>query len=393
MVIGNNLDLKTLFLIPRMGRIALTAQNSVEGLYPLITQFYKPEFKIVEVGSLEGISTLLFAGCVNTVYSVDCYDYKVPETGRIPEHDQMFVEAERMFISRTKNVKNIIKIRKTSVEAAKDFEDGSLDAVYIDAEHDEESVREDIRTWRPKIKRGGILSGHDYVLPHIGKILIEEEGFEPSRITTSPDTSWAVVIPTIDLVSVACTKISETIEAMKKCQSQMKFNRSILFTHEDVKVEGIDVIKIDKLDYKGYNEFVAMTLYQYVSSEFALVVQNDGYILDGSLWIEEFLKYDYVGAPWPPKTHYTKSGKEVRVGNGGFSLRSRRLLRAPTVLGLEFSDFGTGFPHEDGFLCVHYREELENYSIRFAPVEIAAKFSTELQVSETIKSFGGHKYI
>src|SRR3990167_6105142 len=167
MYITNNMDLKTLFLIPRMGRIALTAQNSVEGLYPLITKFYKPEFKIVEVGSLEGISTLLFSGCVNTVYSVDCYDYKVPETGRIPEHDQMFVEAERMFISRTKNVKNIIKIRKTSVEAAKDFEDASLDAIYIDAEHDEDSVREDVRAWRPKIKRGGILSGHDFVLPHI----------------------------------------------------------------------------------------------------------------------------------------------------------------------------------------------------------------------------------
>ena len=100
-----------------------------------------------------------------------------------------------------------------------------------------------------------------------------------------------------------------------------------------------------------------------------------------------------MGAPWPAQTNFTKKNKEVRVGNGGFSLRSRRLLRAPTVLGLEFTDLGTGFPHEDGFLCVHYREELEAHGIKFAPVEIAAKFSTELQVPETIKSFGGHKYI
>lgn len=388
------IDIKTLYQTPRMGRIALGAQNSVQGLHALIQQFYKPDFKMVEVGSLEGISTLLFASCVDTVYSVDCYDYKVPETGRIPEHDQMFIEAERMFISRTKDVPNIVKIRKTSVEAAKDFEDGSLDAVYIDAEHDEENVRADIRAWRPKIKRGGILSGHDFILPHIGRILIEEEGFKPDRITTSPDTSWAVTIPTIDLVSVACTKVPETIEAMKKCQAQMKFNRAILFTHEDVEVEGIDVIKIDKLDYKGYNEFVAMKLYQYVSSEFALVVQNDGYITDGSLWSEDFLKYDYIGAPWPANTHFTKNtNTEVRVGNGGFSLRSRRLLRAPTVLGIEFSDYGTGFWHEDGFLCVHNREVLEMNGIKFAPVEIAAHFSTELQVPETVKSFGGHKYI
>src|SRR3990167_4947294 len=150
------IDLKTLFSMPRMGRIAFSEHNSVRGLYALVSQFYKPHFKMVEVGSLEGISTLLFSHCVDMVYSVDCYDYKVPETGRIPEHDQMFIEAERMFIARTKDVPNIIKVKKTSVEAAKDFADQSLDAVYIDAEHDEDSVREDIRTWRPKIKPGGI---------------------------------------------------------------------------------------------------------------------------------------------------------------------------------------------------------------------------------------------
>ena len=120
----------------------------------------------------------------------------------------------------------------------------------------------------------------------------------------------------------------------------------------------------------------------------------DGYILDGSLWTEKFLKYDYVGAPWAPNTHFTKnSGTEIRVGNGGFSLRSRKLLRTPTALDIPFSDYGTGFWHEDGFLCVHNREVLELYGIKFAPVEVAAQFSTELTVPETIKSFGGHKYI
>jgi len=387
------MDLTSLFATPRMGRIALTEQNSVLGLHALVTQFFKPNFKMVEVGSLEGISTLLFSKFVDTVYSVDCYDYKVPETGRIPEHDQMFVEAERMFIARTKDVPNIIKIRKTSVEAAKDFADGSLDAVYIDAEHDEDSVREDIRTWRPKLKRGGILSGHDFVLPHIAKILVEEEGFDPQKITVSPDTSWAVAIPTIDLVAVACTKVPETIEVLRKCKAQMPFNRAILFTHEDIELPDIEVIKTDKLDYKGYNEFVAMKLWQYIGSDYVLLVQNDGYITNKEEWTEGFLNYDYIGAPWPPATHYTKEGQEVRVGNGGFSLRSRKLLRAPTSLGLEFSDYGTGFPHEDGFLCVHNRKALEEMGIKFAPPEIAARFSTELQVPETVKSFGGHKYI
>lgn len=388
------IDLKTLFSLPRMSNMELNNINSVEGLYHLVRQFFKPHFRMVEVGSFEGISTLLFSQFVDTVYSVDCYDYKVPPEGRIPSHDAMFQEAEKIFIERTKDVKNIIKIRKTSLEAAKDFPDWSLDAVYIDAEHDEENIREDIKAWRSKIKFGGVLAGHDYYTTEVQKIL-NEEGF--LRITTAPDTSWAVNIPSVSLVAIACTKVPETIEAMRKCQAQMEFNRSILFTHEDIQPEGIDIIKVDKLDYKGYNEFVAMKLWQYIGADYVLLVQNDGMITDVSKWTDEFFKHDYIGSPWPipedDKTYRTPSGRLVRVGNGGFSLRSRKLLRAPTILGLEFTDNGTGFWHEDGNLCVYHRETLEKNGIKFAPVELAAQFGTELTVPETRKSFGGHKYL
>src|SRR3990167_5601215 len=384
------MELQELFRIRRMENTPLSEINSVRGLHLLVEGFFKPHFKIVEVGSFEGISTLLFSKFVDTVYSVDCYDYKVPPEGRISTHDQSFVEAEKMFVERTRDIKNIVKIRKSSIEAVKDFKDRSLDAVYIDAEHDEESIRQDIKTWRPKIKFGGYLSGHDYYLPYVQKILTEE-GF--SKVTTSSDSSWITQIPTISLVSVACFKVLETIEAIKKCQAQMEFNRTILFTHENIKIDGIEIIKTDKLDYKQYNEFVAMKLWQYIGTDSVLLIQNDVYILDDSLWSDEFFKYDYVGAPWPSKTHFTKDGVEVRVGNGGFSFRSRKLLRIPAILGLEFTDMATGFWHEDGFLCVHYRKELEKYGIKFAPVELAARFSTELTVPETVKSFGGHKYL
>ena len=388
------MNLETLFGIPRMSTMELNDTNSVRGLYDLIKQFFKPSFVMVEVGSFEGISTVLFSKCVSKIYSVDYYDYKVPDTGRIPEHDQSFVEAERMFIARTKDIPNIVKIRKKSVDAAMDFADRSLDAVYIDAEHDEESVREDIKTWRKKIKLGGVLCGHDYYLPYINTIL-NEEGLH--RITVAPDSSWVVQIPSISLVSVACTKIPETIQAIQKCQAQMQFNKSILFTHEDVEIDGIEVIKVEKLDYKGYNEFVAMKLWQHIGTDYVLLVQNDGYITDASQWTDDFFRYDYIGAPWPvpddQTTYRTPSGRLVRVGNGGFSLRSRRLLRAPTILDLEFTDKGTGFWHEDGFLCVHSGDILVRNGIQFAPVEVAAQFSTELQIPETRKSFGGHKYL
>ena len=55
-------------------------------------------------------------------------------------------------------------IRKNSIEAADQFEDESLDFVFIDASHEYEDVKKDIQIWLPKIKKGGILAGHDYYI-------------------------------------------------------------------------------------------------------------------------------------------------------------------------------------------------------------------------------------
>jgi predicted O-methyltransferase YrrM len=175
-----------------MGHAALEPHNSVRGLYELIQHYFKPEFVMAEIGSFQGVSTMLFAMHVQKIYSVDCYDYVVPESGRIPSHDQLFVDAEKLFLERTSDIKNIIKVRKSSVEAAKEFEDRTLDAVYVDAEHDPISVRSDINAWRNKIKAGGILCGHDFYLPHIYTILLEE-GLV-NELYTYPDSSWSVII-------------------------------------------------------------------------------------------------------------------------------------------------------------------------------------------------------
>ena len=184
-----NRKVNKLFITKRASQAAVQDLNSTVGLYAMIQDHFKPDFEMVEVGSFEGTSTLMFSLFVKKVYSVDCYDYVVPPTGRIPSHDRLFVRAEKTFLKRTAKKPNIIKIRKTSLEAGKDFADSSLDAVYIDAEHDEESVRTDIETWLPKIKKGGYLSGHDWWLPHISKIVQEILG-EGKVIYVYSDTSW-----------------------------------------------------------------------------------------------------------------------------------------------------------------------------------------------------------
>lgn len=62
-------------------------------------------------------------------------------------------------------------IQKDSIEASKLFEDKSLDLVYLDGDHSFDYVYDELRAWWPKIRNGGILSGHDfieYVHPELG---------------------------------------------------------------------------------------------------------------------------------------------------------------------------------------------------------------------------------
>ena len=198
----------------------------------------------------------------------------------------------------------------------------------------------------------------------------------------------------VTLVAVACTKVPETIDALQLSQAQIKFARCLLLTDKQVgNLPDIQVKKIKLLNYQAYNHFILFELHKYIHTKYCLVVQNDGYVVRPGKWISKFLKYDYIGAPWPEKTHFTADGKEVRVGNGGFSLRSHKLLSAPSQLKLAFTDAQTGYFHEDGFLCVHYRHLLEKKGIKFAPVNVAAKFSRELWCAESVAdSFGFHKY-
>lgn len=57
---------------------------------------------------------------------------------------------------------NFSKVKSLSHEAAKLFEDNSVDVCFVDAGHSYEAVKKDIEAWLPKMKKGGIISGHDY---------------------------------------------------------------------------------------------------------------------------------------------------------------------------------------------------------------------------------------
>ncbi len=136
---------------------------------------------------------------------------------------------------------------------------------------------------------------------------------------------------------------------------------------------------IDDWNYK-----MVFELHNYVQTDFAMVIHADGYVINPNEWRNDFLLYDYVGAPWPlPRDDYsyrTREGELIRVGNS-VSLRSKRLLTLPSELQLEWKSF-YGNTNEDGFLCVHNRGELESRGVVYAPLSVAKHFSREHDIPE-----------
>lgn len=132
----------------------------------------------VEVGVHRGVfSEHLLKNTKMTLYSVDIwlnqsvYDEAIAILGAYKERS--------------------ILLKMNSLEASKRFEDEHLDFVYIDANHLYESIQQDIACWYPKVKIGGILSGHDFQICGVEKAVTEfGKEFE---LTTDGDPSWIII--------------------------------------------------------------------------------------------------------------------------------------------------------------------------------------------------------
>jgi hypothetical protein len=86
---------------------------------------------------------------------------------------------------------NVEFMRMTSEEASKIISDNTLDFVYIDALHDYENVLKDITLWEPKVRHGGIISGHDYAnLYYFGVVDAVEKFVKDHNIESYFVTEW-----------------------------------------------------------------------------------------------------------------------------------------------------------------------------------------------------------
>ncbi len=166
--------------------------------------------------------------------------------------------------------------------------------------------------------------------------------------------------------------------------SHVDFYEIKIFLNFDFVFDGVTVEKIDSTSIIEYSNFCIKKLNSHVSSDYCLIFQDDGFILNPDLWDNEFFNYDYIGAPWPLYIGWPKEG--LQVGNGGFSLRSKKFLELSSRL----SETTT---NEDTYLIGQNRGYMENNGVKIAPLDIARKFAIEFHLDKdhTIEScFGFH---
>jgi hypothetical protein len=171
-------------------------------------------------------------------------------------------------------------------------------------------------------------------------------------------------------------------QALLRSMEHVDFGRVYLFTHDwlpAVVLPGIEIVDIEPIRSGAeYSHFVLRLLPGYIRTSHVLVTQWDGFVVHPEAWTDEFLVYDYVGAVWPDEPD------DCNVGNGGFSLRSRRLLLAGQDMRIKQEH------PEDVVLCRSHRNFLEQtHGVRFAPARLARRFSVENELTMGI-SFGFH---
>jgi predicted O-methyltransferase YrrM len=152
--------------------------TSLEGWFNMENQYLElldnvPEGGVfVELGAYKGKSTSFIVTEINNLnrnikfHTIDTFE------GDSGSNDELEIEAYRkvnvskMFEEFSENTKHLKEhfnvIVGKSDESSKFFEDNSVDVIFIDAGHSYDSVIQDIKSWLPKIKDGGIMSGHDY---------------------------------------------------------------------------------------------------------------------------------------------------------------------------------------------------------------------------------------
>lgn len=188
--------------------------------------------------------------------------------------------------------------------------------------------------------------------------------------------------PTVGLVIADSDNYSLARNAIENSLRQIDVKEVLVFSDNSLLASGYRHIPIKKIaSINEYNQLILAELPRYLNCDYYLLIQYDGFALNRHKFSPDFLSCDYIGALWPQHPFH-------RVGNGGFSMRSRRIIEATAQLSVLHSNEEP----EDAFICRTIRPLLETrFKISFAPEDVAKRFSFEA-IGQSTDTFGFHGF-
>jgi len=195
------------------------------------------------------------------------------------------------------------------------------------------------------------------------------------------------------------TELDCYLKIFDLCSKEFNFKKyTIVTASENIPTsDNIQFFKINKLNYKEYQSFCVLETAKYIDTDYALFIQSDGFVVNGSNWNPEYLNYDYVGQPW-----LSESGKvfswitdnNESVGEGGFSLRSKKLLDFCSKFDKnQINNLVQYGSNEDFIICITARNLLKQNGFKFCTPELGKQFCAGIDIFNPEKlnnSFGFH---
>jgi hypothetical protein len=170
---------------------------------------------------------------------------------------------------------------------------------------------------------------------------------------------------TLVMIDTQCHALARL--AMADSLRDIVFGDAVIFADEPIEVEGARFVKVPKWPNIGQcSHFMWYELPDHIATKFAINIQWDSWIVDAGCWSNEFLAYDYVGAPW----WYNDA---LNVGNG-CALRSRKLMK---FLQQHKDCFPLTISQEDHLISRIYRPTLEQCGFKWPTETLASRFSLE----------------
>lgn len=174
-------------------------------------------------------------------------------------------------------------------------------------------------------------------------------------------------LPDVSLVMMDCTCPELAQLAVEDSIRGIDFGEIVIFSNVEIPISGTRWVKIEPWPtHLEYNNYFWYKVPDYLHTKHAIFIQWDSWIVNTLCWTDEFLKYDYIGAPW-----WYDDG--FNVGNG-CGLRSLRLMRH---LEQRRNTYPLIMKEEDHLLSRVYRMSLEKQGYHWAPCPLASQFAFE----------------